>query len=415
MVIAMVVVRITYRIDEAMNWSIDFDRDAARIVLVTLASSVFTFIVYVASFLLLAVQLASAQLTPRIIGIVFKDRITRFSLMFFIITFILLCGCLVRTKTMVPLVTTYISSFCCLASLIVFLFLIDHVGKSLRPSGVLLKVALRGRKIIGDVYPHRLTEHKDTIKEPDLNEDNESVHIVISKKNGVLLAFDVQGLVSLASRRDCVIVLIPQAGDFVAVEQPLFKIVGGKSIPSPAELYNCVAFGQERTPEQDPIFAFRIIVDIASKGLSPAINDPTTAVLAIDQIHRLLSSVGGRHLDEGRRRDSNGVLRFIYLTPNWEDFVYLAVTEIRHYGAESIQVVRRLRAMLENLIRTLPSERTKLLQQELGMLQRSTKRFFSEPEDQALADISDLQGVGGGNRGIADGVIKSKMEDKTIT
>ena len=93
--------------------------------------------------------------------------------------------------------------------------------------------------------------------------------------------------------------------------------------------------------EQDPAFAFRIIVDIASKGLSPAINDPTTAVLALDQIHHLLRNVGQRWLDDDRVRDSQGRLRLIYRTPGWEDFVHLAVTEIRHYGGTSIQIARR--------------------------------------------------------------------------
>ena len=69
-------------------------------------------------------------------------------------------------------------------------------------------------------------------------------------------------------------------------------------------LRQSVCVGDERTMEQDPTFVFRILVDIASKGLSPAINDPTTAVLAIDQVHHLLRSVGNRHLDEGRVHDS---------------------------------------------------------------------------------------------------------------
>ncbi len=109
--------------------------------------------------------------------------------------------------------------------------------------------------------------------------------------------------------------------------------------------------------EQDPAFAFRVIVDIASKGLSPAINDPTTAVLALDQIHHLLRHVGGRCLDNERVRDASGVVRLVYRTPDWEDFVTLAVTEIRQFGGSSIQVARRLRAMLENLIQTLPEVR----------------------------------------------------------
>ena len=151
--------------------------------------------------------------------------------------------------------------------------------------------------------------------------------------------------------------------------------------------------------EQDPAFGFRIIVDIASKGLSPAINDPTTAVLAIDQIHHLLRSVGSRHLDEGRLHDTSGALRLVYPTPNWEDFVSLAVTEIRQFGSTSIQVVRRLRAMLENLIEVLPAQRRELLSRELTLLQRSAERSFPDPADQALADVSDSQGMGGKQSG----------------
>ena len=211
----------------------------------------------------------------------------------------------------------------------------------------------------------------------------------------MLLAFDLEGLVALAREAECVVELVPQVGDFVAAGSPLFRIFGGKGGPSASALCQSVALGQERTMEQDPAFAFRIIVDIASKALSPAINDPTTAVLAIDQIHHLLRSVGGRHLDEGLAHDRSGALRLVYRTPDWEDFVYLAVTEIRQFGGTSIQVARRLRAMLENLTEVLPPERTALLRSELTLLQRSAERFFPEPEDQALADVSDLQGVGG--------------------
>ena len=147
--------------------------------------------------------------------------------------------------------------------------------------------------------------------------------------------------------------------------------------------------------EQDPMFAFRIIVDIASKALSPAVNDPTTAVLAIDQIHHLLRDVGSRHLAEGRENDRAGRLRLAYRTPNWEDFVHLAITEIRQYGQDSIQVMRRLRAMLENLIETLPDRRRALLSKELSLLKTSALRRFPDLDDQKLAQVGDLQGIGG--------------------
>jgi uncharacterized membrane protein len=192
-----------------------------------------------------------------------------------------------------------------------------------------------------------------------------------------------------------VVELVPEVGDFVAAGSPLFRIHGCDRKPSASALREWVALGPERTMEQDPAFAFRIIVDIASKALSPAINDPTTAVLAIDQVHHLLRNVGRRRLDGGMRYDREGTLRLIYRTPDWEDFVRLAVTEIRQFGCGSIQVARRLRAMLENLSEVLPVARTGLLRDELRLLQRSAGRLFPEPEDRALANVSDSQGVGG--------------------
>jgi uncharacterized membrane protein len=100
-------------------------------------------------------------------------------------------------------------------------------------------------------------------------------------------------------------------------------------------------------------------------------------------------------LHDERVRDAAGNLRLAYRTPDWQDYVKLAVTEIRQFGGESIQIPRRLRAMLENLIQTLPAERVPLLERELQLLNRATEQSFAEPEDRALAIASDRQGVGG--------------------
>jgi uncharacterized membrane protein len=364
-------------------------------VLDTMASSMFTFIVFVSSALLVAVQLASSMLSPRIIAIVFRDPVTKISLVVFVFTFTFTLAVRILIRDEVPPLTARIAAYGCLASLAMFLFLIDHVGKAIRPSGALWAVASMGRHVIDDVYPKRLAEMSNTARAPTLALDAAPTSTFPSHKDGVVLAFNIPGLVALAERANCVIEMVPQVGDFVAIGDPLFRIFQGGANLSVSALYDSVAVGQERTLEQDPTFAFRIIVDIASKGLSPAINDPTTAVLALDQIHHLLRHVGQRHLDDERVRDGKGRLRLVYRTPDWEDFVQLAVTEIRQFGGASIQIARRLRAMLENLIQTLPEERTVLLRQELELLRRSAERFFTEPEDRALAKISDFQGVGG--------------------
>ena len=128
-----------------------------------------------------------------------------------------------------------------------------------------------------------------------------------SRRSGVVMAFSATALVRLAMDANAVIELVPEVGDFLAAGDPLFRVFGGDRPIAEDALRGCVAIGDERTLEQDPRFAFRILVDIAIKALSPAINDPTTAVLALDQIHHLLLGIGRRQLDDGQARDREGI------------------------------------------------------------------------------------------------------------
>ena len=196
---------------------------------------------------------------------------------------------------------------------------------------------------------------------------------------------------------DGIIEFVHHVGDFIGAGEPLFLLYGGAAEIDDRKLQAAVAFGPERTMEQDPTFAFRILVDIGLKALSPAINDPTTAVLVIDQLHRLLRMAGLRHLHDDTVRDSAGRPRLIFRTPNWEDFVHLTFTEIRHCGARHVQVARRLRAMIENLIYTLPEHRHAALWIEIDLLNRVIEQHYTLPEDKALALIPDSQGLGGSN------------------
>jgi uncharacterized membrane protein len=394
--LAIVAVRILHRIEEDLHWVSPIESETARAVMGMMASSLFSSIVFVCSALLVALQLASAALTPRIIAIVFRDPVTKLSLTLFVFFFTFAISTLLRITSFVPLLTTHTVVYGCLISLGVFFYLIDHLGKTLRASGALRVVDAGGRRVIQSVYPQLHAEVQGGTAPETPNElGGEPTATIPCPKDGVVLAFDQNGLLSLARRADCVIELVPQVGDHVAAGHPLFRIFHGGETLSAGTLCQSVAVGYERTIQQDSTFPFRIMVDIASKALSPAINDPTTAVLAVDYIHHLLHFVGNRYLDTGQVRDGSGRLRLVYRTPEWEDFVNLAVTEIRQFGAESIQIARRLRAMLENLIQTLPEARAPLLRQELAVLHRSAARFFSEPEDLALAEVSDVQGVGG--------------------
>jgi uncharacterized membrane protein len=383
-------------LDRQTGWTLDISAEAARAVVGSLTGALLTFVVFVFSVLLVALQLASVQLTPRVTVRIFMDPVTKNSLAIFTFYYTYSLTVLANLKDPVPGLSGMFCAYGSLACLALFVFLINHIGRELRPARVLTGVAVEARLVIRDVYPQPLATDLP-VPPPVENPAFTQPFRVVEHHGapGYVLAFDDRGLLKLACQADCIIEMVPQVGDFVATDDPLFRIHAGGQTLDALALRESIALGAERTLQQDPAFAFRIIVDIASKGLSPGINDPTTAVLAIDQVHHLLGEVGRRRLDTGQVYDSDNKLRLVYRTPDWEDFVCLAVTEIRHFGGHSIQIARRLRAMLESLIRNLPPERTVLLQRELSLIERQVERAYSDPEDRTFAGTADLQGVGG--------------------
>jgi uncharacterized membrane protein len=391
---ALVANRLMQSVDRLLEWPSRATVEGSRILLTALASSMLTFIVFVFSILLLAVQLASAQLTPRVIAHFYRSRSLRLSLPIFVFVFTFDLAVVVRIDTSVPRPSMSLAMYTSVASIGVFLYMIDTVGKSLRPVSILTSIGRVGQDVIDDVYPHGVSATGNVPGPSPALPAGELRRTVENFRPGVVLAFDPLGLAALARNADCLIEVVPQVGDFVARGDPLFRLYGSGDVDD-RDLQQSIAIGPERTMEQDPAFAFRIIVDVAAKALSPAINDPTTAVLAIDQLHYLLRSIGLRDLDTGRIRDENGRLRLAYRTPDWEALVGLAVTEIRHYGKDSIQIARRMRAMLESLIRVVPQERAVRLREELDLLHRTSGRAFPDAEDRTRADRADSLGMGG--------------------
>jgi uncharacterized membrane protein len=353
-----------------------------------------SFLVFTFGSLLVAIQVASGQLSPRIIATtLLRDNVIRCTVGLFVYALLLAVAVKVREET-IPLFLESLVGILGIVSVIAFLFLIDYAARLLRPVSIIWRIAQQGMKVIEDVYPNPIVDQtvtpqeRETLAPPDRT-------VFHRGTSAIVIAVNLKALIAAAKRADGVIEVMPRVGDFVAVDEPLFRLRGGAAAIDDRILRGQIAFGRERTIEQDSTFAFRVIVDIAIKALSKAINDPTTAVLAIDQLHRLLRMVGKRHLHDENIFDIDGRLRGVFRTPNWEDFLQLAMSEIRLYGAENFQVARRLRAMMENLIETLPERRLPALRRELDLLDRALEKLSLFPEDLALARVPDSQGLGG--------------------
>lgn len=400
-VLALAVAPIVRWIDDQTRWTLfGLGAGGASAVVSGLSSSLLALIVFAFSILLLAIQIAGGQLSPRVIARIFRTPLLKVTLSAFVFSYTYSLAALSRIGERVPQLPVALAIVASLSSLGIFIYLVQRIGEAFRPGTVMTTVAAETRGVIDAMYPDPFTPAGGEHAALSLDTSRPDRVIVQRKGSGVVLAFDAEGLCTIATRARCVVELVPQVGDFLPVGEPLFRLHGpGASAPDEQELRDCVALGVERTMEQDPAFGFRIIVDIASKALSPAINDPTTGVLAVDQLHHLLSLVSRRQLDTGVVRDAAGEVRLVYRTPDWEDFVTLAATELRIYGATNPQVTRRLRAMYDQLLRAVPAERAEALRREVALLESTLDGSWSSPADRAIAGASDLQGFGSRSRG----------------
>jgi len=392
----LVATRILHWLDPWLGWTLmGFAVPGAQALLQAIVTATLSFVVFTFGSLLVAIQVASAQLTPRIIATtILRNNVVKYTVGLFAFTLMFALSAQNRIEKDVHQLVIFLVGLLGIFSFAAFFYLIDYASRLLRPISILAHVGDDGLAVIESVYP-------DPSLGPDIPE-GERLKLgqpdrVIQHQgaSGIILAVNLKLLMTEAERSNGVIEFAPQVGDFVAVDEPLFKLYGGANSIDEATLRALVAFGSERTMEQDPTFAFRIVVDIALRALSPAINDPTTGVLAIDQLHRMLRTVGKRHLRTDETSDKSGKLRLIFRTPNWEDFVHLAFSEIRSCGSNNLQIVRRLRAMIQNLLQTLPLHRHAALHQELSLLDREIEKNFTYPEELALARIADTQGLGG--------------------
>lgn len=397
LVLYVLVVRVAYRIEGLLDWQLlwPFGLDGTRTMLQSVVGLTETFFVFTFGSLLVAIQVASGQLTPRIIAAtLLRDNAIRFTVGLFIFTLLFAMGALVRLDSAVPHGVAAIAGMLGFISIAAFLYLIDYAARLLRPVSIVWRVGEEGRRVIESVYP-------ETARDPGplapRTRDHTRPHRVVTHqgRSAIVLAVELKRLVALAEKRKAVIEVVPRVGDFVATGDPLFRVDDSAGACDDRTLRAMVAFGPERTIEQDSTFAFRIIVDVAVKALSKAINDPTTAVLAIDQLQRLLRTVGNRHLQDEEIHGPSGQLRVIFRTPDWEDFVQLTFSEIRLYGAENFQIARRLRSMIESLTQSLPEYRRPALHGQLLLLDKALEKLYILPEDLALARAADPQGLGG--------------------
>ena len=352
---------------------------------------------FVVTVSVLVVQMATNNLSARYMRLWYRDKVLQVLLAMlvgtFTFSFTLLAGV---EENSVPHVGVSVTGVLMAADMFLFLFFLDRFVHRLRPVAVAAIAAAAGRSAFDAAVRATSGPHAPEVVRGPLEFPDEPTMVVRTRGAGSIQAIDATRLIRFAQEHRCTLVLNHAAGDFVPAGAPVIRVYGGEPDDERDEnrLRQMVVLGVERTIEQDPAFAVRIMVDIAVKALSPAVNDPTTAVQVINHLGDLLHRIGATDFRAEPAR-SAGTGRVLVAVRGWEEYLALGVTEIRAYGASSVQVARRLRAMLEELHGAVLPEYRASVEDELARLDAAVALALSSSPDFDRARTADRQGLGG--------------------
>lgn len=324
--------------------------DGAREVLSAISTSMITFTGLVFSITILVLQLTSSQFSPRVLRTFLRDRQTQLSLGAFVATFVYAVTVLrtvsgVEDQTFVPAVATTVGVLLLLVSVGVFVGYIHHIATSIQISSILGAIGAETRRTIDRRHPAEGSGDGPPLVRPAGPGDLD----VPAPGSGVLTRVREQRLVELARAADVVLSTGRRPGEFVPEGAPLLAVHGDPAGLDVEAARGCFTLARERSMDQDVAFGLRQLVDIAEKALSPGINDPTTAVQALDQLHDLLRRLATRSLRDGLHADRDGRLRLAVPAETFADHLALALDEIDQYGSDTIQVQQRLAVLLADL------------------------------------------------------------------
>lgn len=371
----------------------------AQAIFAAVAGSMITFTGIVFSAIFIAAQIQTSSYSPRLAAQLRRDPVIMGALMMSTATatyaLFALAG-IDRLTTSgdekVPVFTVLFGLVMAVGTLAWFAALVQRAFENIQIGGILRGLSKTAWRVVNDVHP--ALGEAVTLPAPKIPEDASIAELQHTRAPGVLAAIDRRALLKLADSTGGFVEVIPQVGEYITSRSGVVRIYDATRDPSHDEADSVFVLSRQRTTQQDPLFVMRIFVDIAIRAISPAINDPTTAVQVIDRIETLLVLMHERHPGPTYVADSNGEPRALIHAPNWIDYFDLGSTEIRHYGSGTIQIHRRLRAMHHHLLDVVSGGDLERVELELKILDETAEQTMNTAHDLRMAREPDRLGIG---------------------
>lgn len=387
------------QLEDALNVDIPYvfqgGPEGARGLLGTIATGMISMTSLVFSITMVILQLASSQFTPRVLGGFLESRVTQFTFGVFIASFVFALtvtrsvrGDYGDTSVFVPKTSVTVAFLLVLASVGFFLAFIHHITSSIQVSQVISRIGERTLSLAETLYAATDDDVPTTGPTWSPEPGTPRVPVGTEDRHGMITHVDYELLVKVATEHDVVVTIDREVGEFLAEGQHLFRVWGVEDLDEDTrkKLFRAVGLGHEREMQQDVGFGIRQLADIADRALSSGVNDPTTAVQVIDELHRVLRRLVQREAPSPYIADDQGQVRVIHRPQSIEGHLALAVDEIIHYGGDSLQVPRRLRAMLVDLQDVTRERYRTVIDDAIERLDRAVELEKPTPADEGIVD-----------------------------
>jgi uncharacterized membrane protein len=348
------------------------DPQVAQVILAGIAASIMTVVSIVFAILLMTLTLASMQFSPRIIVSFSRDRVTQWTLGIFLGTFLYCMAALPAARSLpqpfAPVATVLGAMVLALICVGLLLFFIHHISQAISVNHIVDRIAEETEAMIDEImpYPHLQDRH---VEDAEPLRPNPSEVAVLSDASGYIRFVDTRRLVALAKHYHVTIRVLRRVGHFVPEGIPLMMVSKGNRLPpeGTGELLAAFDLGPTRTLQQDVEFGVLQIVDVALKAISPAVNDPTTAINCIDQLSRILIRFASREPPEDLLYDPPGIVRASIGSIHFGRLLEAALEQIRMYSKTDVAVSLRALRALGDIAASTPDPEFRRILVEQGM------------------------------------------------
>ena len=329
--------------------------DGARAILSQLAGATITVLALVFSLTVVALQMAASQFTPRLLRTFLRNRRVQAVMSGMVGSAVFSVGVLrlVRSEgagveIFVPRLAVTVALFLSFAAVGLLLYFIHYVTQHLRVDVVMHEIVTFSTQQLAAVPGDR-----DTIPDQLAPDPPSGAVPVWASRNGFLQLVDIEGLASAARQAGVRLRLRPTLGDWVTQGTTLAWGWGDDGEVGPGDreelsalVHRHVYLGVDRTESTDLAFGLRQLQDVATRALSPGLNDPTTAALAVTQMSSVLCRYAGHPLGDDVLEDEDGQVRAAAPRPGFAALLELAVGGVRRYGRTDPEVLAALLTLL---------------------------------------------------------------------